>query len=237
MVDDLGWDRSAGAWIASLGAEGDFSRQFVLDRPMLERVRGRGFERALDIGCGEGRFCRMLRAEGIAATGIDPTVALIDEARSRDPAGDYRIGRAEALDFPDGAFDLVVSYLSLLDIDGVDAAIAEMARVAAPSGSILIVNQAGHATAAVGGGWTRSFDGRRRFEIDHYLDSRRNEARWRGVAVHNWHRPLEVYVQAFLKAGLTLVHFAEPAPYGGPAEKADRYRRVPLFVLMEWRKG
>ena len=52
---------------------------------------------------------------GIAATGIDPTAALLAEARRRDPAGDYRSGRAEALDLPDRTFDLVVSYLSLIE--------------------------------------------------------------------------------------------------------------------------
>jgi hypothetical protein len=37
--------------------------------------------------------------------------------------------------------------------------------------------------------------------------------------------------------GLTLRHFAEPAPYGGDPDKADRYRRVPYFLVMEWQKG
>ena len=68
-----GWDDSAEAWIADMGEEGDFSRRHVLDAPMLARIRGRGFRNALDVGCGEGRFCRMLAAEGIAATGIDRT--------------------------------------------------------------------------------------------------------------------------------------------------------------------
>jgi len=48
-----GWDDSAHAWIASLGDDGDFSRRFVLDAPMIERIRGRRFKRALDVGCGE----------------------------------------------------------------------------------------------------------------------------------------------------------------------------------------
>jgi hypothetical protein len=40
---------------------------------MLGRIAGRGFARALDVGCGEGRFCRILKAAGIFAMGIDPT--------------------------------------------------------------------------------------------------------------------------------------------------------------------
>ncbi|MBY0421923.1 MAG: class I SAM-dependent methyltransferase [Parvularculaceae bacterium] len=236
MSDPNGWETSAAAWIASLGEAGDFSRRYVLDRPVLERVRAARPSRALDVGCGEGRFCRMLKAEGVAAVGVDPSTALIAEARRRDPAGDYRIGFGEALDFEDGAFDLVVSYLSLLDIDDAETAIREMTRVAAPGGHVLIVNQTGFATAAVGGGWSTEADGRRRFEIDDYLETRPLAQNWRGITVRNWHRPLEFYMRAFLEAGLALAHFAEPAPYGGPPDKADRYRRAPLFVVMEWRK-
>src|SRR4051794_11406200 len=104
-----GWSESAEAWIADMGDVGDFGRACVLDRPMLARVAAGRFTSALDVGCGEGRFCRMLGAKGIATTGIDPTDALISQARYRHPEGDYRIGRAERLDFADASFDLVVS--------------------------------------------------------------------------------------------------------------------------------
>jgi 2-polyprenyl-3-methyl-5-hydroxy-6-metoxy-1,4-benzoquinol methylase len=77
-----------------MGDRGDFGREFVLDAPMMERVQGRGFATALDVGCGEGRFCRMLRACGVQTVGIDPTEELLRQARRRDPAGDYRSGRA-----------------------------------------------------------------------------------------------------------------------------------------------
>ena len=142
-----GWDESAAAWIEDLGEHGDFGRQHVLDAPMLERVRSGGYARALDVGCGEGRFCRMLSGLGISAVGIDPTQAFIEHARSVDPAGDYRIGRAEELDFPSESFDLVVSYLSFIDIPDIAAAIAEMSRVLKPGGSLLIANLTSFNTA------------------------------------------------------------------------------------------
>ena len=129
-----GWPESAAAWIADMGEEGDYGRACVLDRPMLERINGRRFVTALDVGCGEGRFCRMLQAAGISTVGIDPTKELLRQARRRDPKGDYRIGRADALEFPDRSFDLVVSYLTLIDIGEVDRAIAEMARSYSPVG-------------------------------------------------------------------------------------------------------
>src|SRR5689334_3702160 len=99
---DNGWDSSAQAWIDSMGdrgERGDWGRQHVLDPVMLARVANRRFVEALDVGCGEGRFCRKLKAAGVRASGIDPTPAMIEAARKRDPSGDYRFGRAEALEF------------------------------------------------------------------------------------------------------------------------------------------
>jgi hypothetical protein len=38
--------------------------------------------------------------------------------------------------------------------------------------------------------------------------------------------------------GLGLIHFAEPQPsLDAPADKADGYRRVSWFLVMEWAKA
>jgi SAM-dependent methyltransferase len=232
-----GWDASAQAWIDVIGSEGDWGRRYVLDAPMLQRTRGRGFRRALDIGCGEGRFCRMLRAEGIESVGIDPTRALIDEARCCDPDGDYRVAAGESLPVEDASFDLVVFYLSLIDIADLDAALREAKRALRPGGSLLIANLQGFNTAAVGQGWSREPDGSRRFSIDHYLQERPTWIAWQGISICNHHRPLQRYLQALLQLGFELRHFAEPEPQGVSGEKADRYRRAPNFLVMEWERG
>jgi SAM-dependent methyltransferase len=231
-----GWDASAAAWIAAMGQRGDYGRRFVLDAPMLERIGLRAPASALDVGCGEGRFCRMLRARGIRAVGIDPTVALLARARTLDSQGDYRIGRAEALDFPDGTFDLVVSYLTLIDIPDIERAIAEMARVLRPGGALLIANLTSFITASVDGRWKRGEDGEPMFRIDHYLDERASWACWDDIRIKNWHRPLSRYMALLLRQGLILRHFDEPASSGDDSEKDARNARVPWFLIMEWEK-
>lgn len=210
-----GWAEAAAAWIADIGEQGDYGRACVLDRPMLQRIDGRRFATALDVGCGEGRFCRMLQAAGISTVGIDPTEELLRQARRRDPKGDYRTGRAEALGFPDRSFDLVVSYLTLIDIGDIDRAVAEMARVLRPRGTLLIANLTSFATAGADGGWQPDAQGSLQFCIDHYLDERAEWVSWRGIRVKNWHRPLWRYMTLLLSAGLTLTHFDEPAPSSG----------------------
>ena len=70
-----------------------------------------------------------------------------------------------------------------------------------------------------------------------YLTARPEWVEWRGIRIRNWHRPFGQYVRALLAAGLTLVHFDEPAPSGGDPATAARYRDAPWFHVMEWRKG
>jgi SAM-dependent methyltransferase len=233
-----GWDESAEGWIASQGERGDFSREFVLDRAMLERIEGRDFRTALDVGCGEGRFCRMLRERGIAATGIDPTETLLRTARERDPEGDYREGRAEALEFVDASFDLVVSYLTLIDIPDIRQAIPEMARVLKPGGTLLITNLNGFVSACADVMWMRGPDGSYlHYPLDNYLDERSMWVSWRDIRLKNWHRPLSVYMQQLLAQNLKLTYFDEPAPHGGDSDHIARYRRAPWHLVMEWQKS
>lgn len=231
-----GWNESADAWIASQGQGGDWSREYVLDAPMLARVRAAAPANALDVGCGEGRFCRMLRDTGVAAIGVDPTAALLDTARRLDPTGDYRSGRAEALDFAEASFDLVVSYLTLIDIPDARAAIAEMSRVLRPGGRLLIANLNSFTSAGMTLGWSDLADGRRAYAFDDYLDEKAEEVAWQGIRILNWHRPLSTYMTLCLEQGLILTHFDEPPAHGGDPQKIARHRRAPWFVLMEWAK-
>ena len=141
------WDRSAGAWIRSIKSESDYARFAVLDSPMIEAVRQSDAKTALDVGCGEGRFCRMMAEHVPEVTGLDPTAALLEEARAFGHAR-YVKGVAEQLPFADQSFDLVVSDLSLIDIPDIKAAYGEFSRVLRSGGTLLIANLNSWITAA-----------------------------------------------------------------------------------------
>jgi SAM-dependent methyltransferase len=235
-----GWEPSAQAWIASMGEggeRGDWGREHVLDPVMLSRVAAGQFGRALDVGCGEGRFCRMLKAAHVNAIGIDPTAQLLEEARRRDPSGDYRSGKAEELPFEAASFDLVVSYLTLVDIVDFRTAIREMTRVLKPAGALLIANLTGFTSACAEQGWVKDHEGRHlHYPVDRYLDEFSFWFEWAGIRIENWHRPLGAYMAALLENGLQLSFFSEPGPVSGDADHRETYRRVPWFVVMEWRR-
>lgn len=237
MSEDVsdGWAASAAAWIVEQGEDGDYGRRFVLDAPMRARIEGRGFRNALDVGCGEGRFCRVMQGAGIRTTGIDPTEALLARAKELDSHGDYRLGQAETMAF-DAEFDLVVSYLSLIDIPDLATAIAKMATALRPGGTLLIANMTSFNTAGPPEGWTRDGEGVLRFSIDHYMDERATWVSWRGVRILNWHRPLSTYMTLLLDQGLQLRLFVEPKPVGGDPDRNARHLRVPYFHIMEWQK-
>src|SRR3981189_3278091 len=232
-----GWELSAQAWIDSVGERGDWAREHVLDPVMVGRVAAGMFSNALDVGCGEGRFCRMLKAAGVIATGIDPTPRLLETARRRDPSGDSRFGRAEQLEFPAASFDLVVSYLTLIDIADFRKAIGEMARVLKPGGSLLIANLTGFTSACAAQGWVTDAAGRRlHFPVDRYLDEFPFWFEWAGIPSVDLHRPLAAYMAAFLESGLQLALCSGPDSVSGELSRRDDYRRVPWFVVMEWQR-
>jgi len=232
-----GWPESADAWIARMGDAGDSGRRFVLDPALLALASRSGASTALDVGCGEGRLCRLLAPLGMRTTGIDPIAAFVHRAKTLDPNGDYLTGTAEQLPFPDGRFGLVVSCLSLVDIVNYRQAIAEMSRVLVPGGRLLVANLTDVQSAGMQAGWQRNKEGiPTHFGIDEYSAEWSAWVEWAGIRVRNWHRPMSAYMKAFLENRLILRHFDEPRPVEGYVDRDRLNERVPWFNVLEWEK-
>lgn len=85
--------------------------------------------RLLDVCCGPGYGAGTADAHGLRAVGIDIAPAMLEEARRRFHAAEFREGDAEDLDFPDGSFEAVICAFGLLHIPDAAKAIAEVFRV------------------------------------------------------------------------------------------------------------
>ncbi|MFI6294572.1 class I SAM-dependent methyltransferase [Nonomuraea sp. NPDC050790] len=98
-------------------------------------------DRVLDVGCGTGYLTRILAPIAAEVTGVDPSPAMVEHARSRAPRNcSYLVGEGQALALPDGSFDVVMSTLAVHHIpaDLRGAAVREMFRVLRPGGRLLI---------------------------------------------------------------------------------------------------
>lgn len=220
-----------------MGEAGDNGRRYVLDPCLITRIGQLRASTALDVGCGEGRLCRLLAKQGMRTTGIDPTSALIDRAVQLDPEGTYVLGKAEELPFAEATYDLVVSCLSLVDIDDYQKAIAEMTRVLKPGGRLLVANITDVQSAGMRIGWQRDEQGTpTHFGIDAYSSEWSSWIAWAGIRVKNWHRPMSSYMKAFLSNGLILRFFDEPRPIEGYEDRDRLNERVPWFNVLDWEK-
>lgn len=118
-------------WSDCLHAE--IARQFPNSVPESLRV--------LEVGTGPGFFAILLRELGYDVTAIDLTPAMLTEAKKNagELAGKIRWMEmnAEALDFADASFDVVVSRNLTWNLPHPDKAYAEWARVLKPGGLML----------------------------------------------------------------------------------------------------
>jgi ubiquinone/menaquinone biosynthesis C-methylase UbiE len=104
----------------------------------LRWARGR---RVLDVACGEGYGSALLARNAARVTGVDLSPQAIAHARGAYGSLanlEFVESSCTRMPFPDGAFDLVVSFETLEHIDGQEAFLDEVARVLAPDGLLLM---------------------------------------------------------------------------------------------------
>jgi ubiquinone/menaquinone biosynthesis C-methylase UbiE len=135
------WDESAPGYDRQL----DFVER-MLGRGDREWLGERATGRVLEVAIGTGRSLPFYTAAN-SLTGVDISPEMLAIARRRaEERGlpvDLREGDAEALPVEDAAYDTVVCSLSLCTIPDPAAAIAEMKRVLAPGGRLLLLDHVG----------------------------------------------------------------------------------------------
>ncbi len=237
--DDL-WESHADWWIEGFtdGADPEYEEQIL----PLARAELLGYERLLDIGCGDGQISRMMAGAGSTVVGIDPTWNQIRVAGERAGGASYVKSGAALLPFGDASFDAAVACLVFEHIDDVYGAIDEVARVLRPGGRFsFFLNHPLLQTP--GSGWISDYTvdpPESYWRIGPYLVEQDSvEQVERGVFIRFIHRPLSTYLNALSEAGLVLEHMVEPPPPSGFLDRAAEYEAasaIPRLLYLRLRR-
>jgi SAM-dependent methyltransferase len=201
------WDEEAQAWIAWARARELDYFFWDFNLPALLELLPPPGRLTVDVACGEGRVARELKARGHRIVGIEGSPALAAAAREADPDFEVHVADAARVPLANASADLAVSSLALLNLDDLDGAVREVARVLSPGGRFCfsIVHPfnspkplGDHAEA---GSYFAEYG---------YAEMREREGR--RMTFHDIHRPLERYAAALERAGLLIEALREPRP-------------------------
>ena len=109
----------------------------------IEQVPPRSEWQVLDVGCGTGTGLALYADAGCTAVGLDTSPAMLDQARARlQGRAELHLGDGRTLPFGSDRFDLVTTSMVLHEIPAEARGnfVTEMARVAKPTGRLLIVD-------------------------------------------------------------------------------------------------
>jgi SAM-dependent methyltransferase len=221
------WEDQAGNWLAWARTPGHDAYWHYRDAffPLVPPP-GR---RTLEVGCGEGRVTRDLAVHGHRVVGLDCSPALLGHAVAADAGGCYVRADGAALPFGDAAFDLVVAYNSLMDVEDMPGSVREAGRVLAPGGRFCFCVT--HPFMDAGQFAKREPDAL--FVVaGSYLGPRRPYAGTFSragltITFRGWCYPLEAYARAFEDAGFLVEALREPSDPRGPG----RGTRMPWFLM------
>jgi SAM-dependent methyltransferase len=111
-------------------------------RVVIESAALQAGERVLDLGCGTGNAALLAAACGARVTAVDPALRLLDVARARAASEGADIawlpGEAASLPVGDASTDVIVSVFAVIFAPDAVAAAAEMSRVVAADGRIVL---------------------------------------------------------------------------------------------------
>src|ERR1051326_7414442 len=127
---------------------GDFGEVAKLIMPIAEEFMSRidlhSGMKVLDAACGTGNLAVIAARRGCTASGLDIAANLIAQARERAREQSLDIefieGDAEAMPYPDGSFDVVLSMYGVMFAPRPDRVVNELCRVTKPGGFIALAN-------------------------------------------------------------------------------------------------
>lgn len=233
------WDAAAEQWAGRIRG-GEPNREVILNEAHLALLGDVRDLDVLDLGCGEGHFARVLAQRGARVTAVDVAPTMIRMAQEMEDASPLGIrylvrdaGRLEGL--ADGEFDIVVAYMSFMDIEEYRGAIEEAARVVRPGRRFMfsLVHPCFDELPPLGWEWRdpsrRGNSSKLYFKVDDYFARRPRLVKWgewwpgASIVTVNYRRPISDYAAALRDAGFLIRDLREPT---APPDAIEREPEV-----------
>lgn len=101
-------------------------------------IDARAGQRVLDLAAGTGTSSAPLAATGAMVIAADFSLGMLKQGRTQQPGLPFVAADAMKLPFADASFDVVTISFGLRNVSGLESALAEMFRVTAPGGTVVI---------------------------------------------------------------------------------------------------
>ena len=135
------WDGNADLWAEQVKNGWDYYREYLNNPFFFKFIGPVKAKRILDAGCGEGHNTRLLAEKGAYVVGVDISKKMIRHARKAERENPLGI-RYEAASYSDlsifdsASFDVVVSFMAMMDGPDYKGADKEFRRVLRPGGDL-----------------------------------------------------------------------------------------------------
>jgi SAM-dependent methyltransferase len=214
----------------------------ALERPVfLDLVGSLVGLRILDLGCGVAAFGRTALEQGCQSyVGVEASGKMVAAAQQTLAGSTGTVFHAtiEAWNYPEAAFDLVVSRLALHYVADFRAVCANVARALAAHGRLIFSIEHPVLTCCARN-WQTS-PGSQEWIVDNYFESGPRKTVWLGGEVIRYHRTIEEYFGILQQTGFVVEYLRESCPrHAWFADQAryEQHTRIPLFLFFAARKG
>jgi SAM-dependent methyltransferase len=226
------YEKHAGDY-AELGLEGTQYLAFR-DIPMLIEQYAGSITSTLDYGCGAGRSTRFLQHLGLAAVGVDVSQEMLEQARSKDPSGEYHHIPSGRLPFDDSTFDLVFSsfvFLEVSRIEEIERILKEIKRVLRKDGTVIFITASMEAST---GDWVSlSYSFPENDKTLHSGDTVKLLIRGIDVVLHDYYWTDDDYTRAAEGAGLVVAKIHQPlGSRDDEVEWRDEIKMSPVSIYV-----
>ena len=205
-------------------------------RELFPLLKGKS---VLDLGCGYGWHCKFSAEHGAEKIlGIDLSHKMIEEAHKRnaDSRITYRICGIEEYEYPENAWDLVVSNLALHCIEDIEHVFQNVHRTLKAGGVFLLNIEHPVFTAGINQDWIYGEDGEPAYwAIDDYFVPGERKTRFLGCDVVKQHHTLTQILMGLINHGFRLDVVEEATPSQEALDlpgMKDELRR-PMMLLIK----